>query len=81
MSKSAMTRLERANNVADLRGMARGRLPRPIFDYIDGGSDDEASLLRNVSAFADYELIADVLNDVSQIRTETTISDSLRVGL
>ncbi len=66
-------RLQRANNVADLRLMARRRLPRPIFDYIDGGADDEVSLRRNVSAFARYELIPDVLNDVSAIRTETRI--------
>ena len=68
-----MTRLGRANNVADLRLLARGRLPRPIFDYIDGGADDEVSLRRNASAFADYELVPDVLNDVSDIRTETRI--------
>ncbi|QQV76930.1 alpha-hydroxy-acid oxidizing protein [Sphingomonas aliaeris] len=68
-----MTRLQRANNVADLRLMARRRLPRPIFDYIDGGADDEVSLRRNADAFTDYELIPDVLNDVSDIRTETSI--------
>jgi L-lactate dehydrogenase (cytochrome) len=68
-----MTRLDRANNVADLRLMARRRLPRPIFDYIDGGADDEISLRRNATAFADYELVPDVLNDVSKIRTETKI--------
>jgi L-lactate dehydrogenase (cytochrome) len=65
--------LQRANNVADLRLMARRRLPRPIFDYIDGGADDEVSLRRNASAFDGYELLPDVLNDVSTIRTETTI--------
>lgn len=66
-------RVQRAINVADVRLMARRRLPRPIFDYIDGGADDEVSLRRNVSAFAGYELVPDVLNDVSHIRTETTI--------
>ncbi|KKC25476.1 alpha-hydroxy acid oxidase [Sphingomonas sp. SRS2] len=68
-----MKRLQRANNVADLRLMARRRLPRPIFDYIDGGADDEVSLRRNVTAFESYELVPDVLNDVSAIRTETRI--------
>ncbi|HEV2568772.1 alpha-hydroxy acid oxidase [Sphingomonas sp.] len=53
--------------------MARQRLPRPIFDYIDGGADDEVSLRRNARAFADYELVPDVLNDVSEIRTETRL--------
>ena len=66
-------RLQRANNVADLRLMAGRRLPRPIFDYIDGGADDEVSLRRNVTAFASYEFVPDVLNDVSTIRTETRI--------
>jgi L-lactate dehydrogenase (cytochrome) len=65
--------LQRANNVADLRLMARRRLPRPIFDYIDGGADDEVSLRRNVDAFSSYELVPVVLNDVSGIRTETRI--------
>jgi L-lactate dehydrogenase (cytochrome) len=68
-----MTKLDRANNVADMRRLARRRLPRPIFDYIDGGADDEVSLRRNSAAFADYELIPDVLNDVSSIRTQTSI--------
>ncbi len=68
-----MPQLHRANNVADLREQARRRLPRPIFDYIDGGADDELSLRRNSAAFADYELVPDVLNDVSAIRTDTTL--------
>lgn len=59
--------------MADLRLMAGRRLPRPIFDYIDGGADDEVSLRRNASAFSNYELVPDVLNDVSAIRTATTI--------
>ena len=65
--------LDRAYNVADLRRLARKRLPRPIFDYIDGGADDEVTLARNCTAFADYELLPDVLTDVSHIRTETTL--------
>jgi L-lactate dehydrogenase (cytochrome) len=68
-----MKSLARANNIADLRALARRRLPRPIFDYIDGGADDEVTLRRNVRAFADYELVPDVLNDVSSIATETSI--------
>ena len=66
-----MKALARANNIADLRALARRRLPRPIFDYIDGGADDELTLRRNSSAFADYEIVPDVLTDVSHIRTET----------
>ena len=69
----ASKRLGRANNIADLRRLARGRLPRPIFDYIDGGADDEVSLERNVSAFSKYEIVPDVLTNVSSIRTGTRL--------
>ncbi|MBL8268747.1 alpha-hydroxy acid oxidase [Steroidobacter sp.] len=61
------------HNIAALRALARRKLPRPIFDYIDGGADDEVSLERNTAAFANYELIPDVLVDVSRIRTATTL--------
>jgi L-lactate dehydrogenase (cytochrome) len=65
--------LSRARNIADLRRMARARLPRMVFDYIDGGADDEVTLARNVSRFRDIELVWDVLADVSAIDTRTTI--------
>ena len=65
--------LSRANNIADLRAIARKKLPRPIFDYIDGGADDEVTLQRNTSAFGNYELVPDVLTDVSRIETGTTL--------
>lgn len=68
-----LSRLERANNIADLRALARRRLPRPIFDYIDGGADDEVTLERNSSAFSCYEIVPDVLTDVSTIFTHTTL--------
>lgn len=73
MRRSRTRRLERANNIADLRELARRRLPRPIFDYIDGGADDEVTLERNTSAFSTYEIVPDVLTDVSSIETRTTL--------
>ena len=73
MRMSRTRRLDRANNIADLRRLARRRLPGPIFDYIDGGADDEVTLERNMSAFSSYEIVPDVLNDVSSIRTATTL--------
>lgn len=45
-------RLRRSASVADLRRMARRRLPGGVFDYIDGGAEDERSLAANVQAFA-----------------------------
>ena len=73
MRLSRTRRLERANNIADLRQLARRRLPGPIFDYIDGGADDEVTLERNMSAFSKYEIVPDVLTDVSSIKTRTTL--------
>jgi L-lactate dehydrogenase (cytochrome) len=40
-------------NVADLRRMAKRRLPSVVFDYIDGGSDDEVTLRGNARSFED----------------------------
>lgn len=40
-------------NIADLRRLAQRRLPRPVFDYLDGGAEDEISLRENVRAFQD----------------------------
>ena len=44
-------RLAKAASVADLRAMARRRLPRGVFDYIDGGAEDERTLAENSAAF------------------------------
>lgn len=44
-------------NVAELRRMARRRLPRVVFDFCDGGAEDEITLRRNESAFAGIELL------------------------
>ncbi len=41
----------RVINIADLRRMAHRRLPRPVFDYLDGGSEDETTLRENPRAF------------------------------
>jgi L-lactate dehydrogenase (cytochrome) len=60
-------RLSRAASVADLRAIARRRLPGGVFDYIDGGAEDELSLRRNVAAFRRAELVPRVLRDVSGI--------------
>src|SRR6266545_1342350 len=46
-----MTRSARALNVADLRRLAKARLPRVVFDYIDGGADDEVTLRENCRIF------------------------------
>jgi len=60
-------KLRQCNNIADLRRIAKQKLPWPVFNYLDGGADDELSLLRNTQAFNDYELLPSQLKDVSHI--------------
>jgi len=66
-------RLDKAHNIADLRRLARRRLPAPVFHYIDGGADDELTLARNTCAFDDYELLPAQLSNVGRIDTATTL--------
>jgi L-lactate dehydrogenase (cytochrome) len=46
-----MSKLGRVVNIEDLRRAAKRRLPRPVFDYIDGGADAEITLRENCRAF------------------------------
>ena len=66
-------RLRTAINVDDMRRVARRRLPRGVFDYIDGGADDERSVANNAAAFERIEFRPNVLRDVSEIDTATTL--------
>jgi len=45
-------RPSKAVNIADLRELARLRLPKVVFDYVDGGAEDEVTLRENMRAFA-----------------------------
>lgn len=47
----------RAHSVAAMRELARAALPRPVFDFADGGAEDELTLRRNESAFDDIDLL------------------------
>lgn len=60
-------RLARGYNIASLRREARRVLPGAVFDYVDGGAEDEVSLRRNRAAFDDYELVAGVCRDIAGV--------------
>lgn len=47
----------RAYNIAAVRAMARRRLPRAVFDFVDGGAEDEVTLRRNEASFDGYEFL------------------------
>ncbi len=51
--------------VADLRSRARRRLPRMVFDFVDGGAEDESTVVENRRAFTDVAFRPRVLVDVS----------------
>jgi L-lactate dehydrogenase (cytochrome) len=61
------------SSTTDFREAARRKLPRFLFDYIDGGAYAERTLARNVSDLADLSLRQRVLKDVSQVDLSTTL--------
>ena len=66
-------RLASAATISDLRAAARRRVPRAVFDYVDGAAERELSLARSRDVFARVEFVPSVLRDVSSIDTSTTI--------
>ena len=66
-------RIARAHSIDDLRSLAQQRLPRAVFDFFDGGAEDEATLRENRAAFERVRLAPKVLVDVSRIDTTTAI--------
>lgn len=66
-------RLSDCHNFHDFRRLARRRLPAPIFNYIDGGADDEVTLRRNTAAFDSVDLVPSVLRGVTDIDLSVTV--------
>ena len=60
-------------STTDFREAARRRLPRFLFDYIDGGAFAEKTLRSNVEDLTDVALRQRVLRDVSQLSLESTL--------
>jgi len=56
-------------SIADLRALARRRLPRAVFDFYDGGAEDELTLAGNGAAYASWRLSPRVLVDVAAAST------------
>lgn len=63
----------RAYNIADLREIARRRLPKGLFEYVDRGVEDEVSLRNNRAAFERIRLRPRVLVDVSRRSQAVTL--------
>jgi len=60
--------------VADYRRLAEKRLPRFLFDYVDGGANDEVTLRLNETDFQRVRLRQRVMRDVSQLDTTSVLS-------
>jgi L-lactate dehydrogenase (cytochrome) len=71
--KHRVARLSDCHNIADFRELAKRRLPFPVFHYIDGGGDDELTKDRNTAAFADVDLVPDVLVNVETVDPSVTV--------
>jgi L-lactate dehydrogenase (cytochrome) len=66
-------RLDQCHNVKDFRSLAKRKLPRPIFHYIDGAADDEVAYRRNTEAYERCDLVPNVLAGVESIDMSTTV--------
>jgi L-lactate dehydrogenase (cytochrome) len=66
-------RLEDCHNFHDFRRLAQRRLPSPIFNYIDGGADDEVTMRRNTAAFEACDLVPNVLRGVWDVDLSVTV--------
>lgn len=60
--------------IADLRTLARKRLPQIAFDYIDGGSDGEVTLRENIRAFEDIVFRPRCAVASSEVSLQTTVA-------
>lgn len=60
-------------SIEELRRAAKKRLPRGIFDFYDGGSEDESTLQENLRQFSRYRFVPRYLVDVSSIDTSCNL--------
>jgi L-lactate dehydrogenase (cytochrome) len=70
-------RLSACHDIADLRAVGRRLIPRPVFDYVDGGADEEVSLRANTRAFRQFRFQPRTLVDVSEPDTSTAFLGSV----
>jgi isopentenyl diphosphate isomerase/L-lactate dehydrogenase-like FMN-dependent dehydrogenase len=61
-------------NIDGFRSEARRRLPRAVFDFVDGAAEDEWTMRQNRMAFAEHGFLPSILRDVREIRTATSVA-------
>ncbi len=68
-----MRDLRGAYNIDDLRELARRRLPKGLFEFVDRGAEDDLTLRKNRAAFERIELVPRVLVDVTERKQSVTL--------
>ena len=68
-----MSRIDDAINIDDLKRLAKRRLPKIMFDFIEGGVEDEVGLRTNANAFRDLRLVPRYYIDTSKREQRATI--------
>ena len=68
-----MSRIDSAINIDDLRRMAKRRLPKIMFDFIEGGAEDEVGLRTNANAFRDLRLVPRYYIDTARREQKATL--------
>ena len=69
-------RLGSCYDVADLRRVAKRRIPRPVFDYVDGAADEEIAVAANSAAFRSWRFLPRVLAGVASADTTAAVLGS-----
>ena len=69
-------KLKKVVNMAEMRNLAKKRVPKAVFDYVDGGANDELAYARSQEVYSKVEFKARVLRDVSKIDLTTEILDA-----
>lgn len=72
-SRTVRSPLRRIINVSDLRRVAQRRLPRVVFDYVDGGAEDEITLRENLRAFKQITFRPRYAVDVASVDLKTRV--------
>ena len=69
-------KLKKVVNMAEMRNLAKKRVPKAVFDYVDGGANDELAYARSQEIYSKVEFKARVLRDVSKIDLNAEILDA-----
>jgi L-lactate dehydrogenase (cytochrome) len=70
---SAARRLAACYDIGDLRLAAKRRIPRPVFEYVDGAADEEIASAANVAAFRSWRFLPRVLAGVGSADTAASV--------